>query len=90
MLEAPLKQRILSRCGSLLVNLLLRAKLKDMTSGFELFTNSALKAVLNNGIESRGHFFQTEIKACCHKSRIAEVPIYYLINSNSDRFQFYA
>lgn len=83
MLEAPLTRRILSRGGSLLVNILLGTKLKDMTSGFELFTNSALKAVLNNGIKSRGHFFQTEIKVYCHKFHIAEVPIHYRAPSAS-------
>lgn len=83
MLEAPLRRRILSRGGSLLVNILLGTKLKDMTSGFELFTNSALKSVLNHGIESRGHFFQTEIKAYCHKFHIAEVPIHYRAPSAS-------
>lgn len=82
-IDAPLKRRIISGWGTFLVNLLLGTKLKDMTSGFELFTKSALEAVLENGIQSRGHFFQTEIKVFCHKFRIAEVPIHYRSPSKS-------
>jgi dolichol-phosphate mannosyltransferase len=48
-----------------------------MTSGFELFTNEALRKVLNTGIRSKAHFFQTEIKAYCRKLKCAEVPIQY-------------
>ncbi len=83
MLEAPLKRLIISRGGTMLVNILLGTKLKDMTSGFELFTGPVLKAVLDHGIHSRGHFFQTEIKVFCHKYHIAEVPIHYRAPSNS-------
>ncbi|MBN2590387.1 MAG: glycosyltransferase [Sedimentisphaerales bacterium] len=83
MMDAPLKRRIISRGGTMLVNLLLGTKLKDMTSGFELFTKSTLEAVLKNGIISRGHFFQTEIKVFCHRFHIAEVPIHYRSPSKS-------
>ena len=82
-IDAPLQRRIISGWGTFLINLMLGTKLKDMTSGFELFTKSALEAVLENGIQSRGHFFQTEIKVFCHKFRIAEVPIHYRSPSKS-------
>jgi dolichol-phosphate mannosyltransferase len=75
--EAPLGRRFISYAGSILTNLLLGTKLKDMTSGFEMFTNDALRRVLDKGIRSRGHFFQTEIKAYCRDMRIIEVPIHY-------------
>lgn len=75
--ERPLSRYFLSRAGSTLANLLLGTKLKDMTSGFEMFTSAALQKVLDKGIQSRGHFFQTEIKAYCRNLRIAEVPIHY-------------
>lgn len=75
--DAPLGRYIISRCGSTLTNILLGTRLKDMTSGFELFTSSALQKVLDKGIQSRGHFFQTEIKAYCRNLRSAEVPIHY-------------
>ncbi|MGA2113229.1 MAG: glycosyltransferase [Bryobacteraceae bacterium] len=68
---------IVSRGGTLLANLLLGTGLKDMTSGFELFSRAALEMVLRRGIQSRAHFFQTEIKAYCRNLRVAEVPIHY-------------
>lgn len=75
--EAPWSRYFISYAGTILANLLLGTKLKDMTSGFELFTRDALHRVLNRGIRSRGHFFQTEIKAYCRNMRITEVPIHY-------------
>ncbi len=75
--ERPLTRYFLSRAGTILTNLLLGTKLKDMTSGFEMFTSDALRKVLDRGISSRGHFFQTEIKAYCRNLRIVEVPIHY-------------
>ncbi len=33
--------------------------------------------VLERGIVSRAHFFQTEIKVYCRNLRIVEVPIHY-------------
>lgn len=75
--DSPLSRRIISRGGSILANLLLGTRLKDMTSGFELFRKEALEEVLEKGIRSRGHFFQTEIKTYCRNMRIAEVPIHY-------------
>jgi len=81
--ESSLKRAVISRGGTLLTNLLLGTSLSDMTSGFELFSRAALQEVLRKGIHSRGHFFQTEIKAHCHDLRIAEVPIHYRAASDS-------
>jgi len=81
--DSPLSRYFLSRAGSILTNLLLGTKLKDMTSGFEMFTNAALRKVLDKGIQSRGHFFQTEIKVHCRNFRTAEVPIHYRVPSQN-------
>ena len=75
--EAPWTRYFISYAGSMFTNILLGTKLKDMTSGFEMFTNDALQKVLEKGIQSRGHFFQTEIKTYCRNMRITEVPIHY-------------
>jgi dolichol-phosphate mannosyltransferase len=75
--DAPLSRYLISRAGSIVSNLLLGTKLKDMTSGFELFRDTALRAVLEKGINSRGHFFQTEIKFHCRDFATVEVPIHY-------------
>lgn len=71
------KRRMISRGGGLLANVLLGTRLSDMTSGYEMFSRGALEMVLEKGIQSRAHFFQTEIKVSCRKLRCAEVPITY-------------
>jgi dolichol-phosphate mannosyltransferase len=48
-----------------------------MTSGFELFSRETLLMVLGRGIQSRAHFFQTEIKTYCRGLKFVEVPITY-------------
>jgi dolichol-phosphate mannosyltransferase len=75
--DAPLGRYVISRWGSVITNFLLGTKLKDMTSGFELFTNATLQKIMEKGIQSRGHFFQTEIKVYCRNLRFTEVPIHY-------------
>ena len=75
--ESSTKREFISRGGTFLTNLLLGTKLKDMTSGFEMFTRAALSEILKRGIRSRGPFFQTEIKTYCRNLRITEVPIQY-------------
>lgn len=83
MAESSLKRRLISRGGSIMANLLLGTKLKDMTSGFELFTRQALETVLEKGIKSKAHFFQTEIKVYCRNLKIIELPITYRAPSAS-------
>jgi dolichol-phosphate mannosyltransferase len=81
--DSSTKRKFISRGGSLLANLLLGTKLKDMTSGFEMFTRGALEEVLRKGIRSRGPFFQTEIKVYCRNLRIVEIPIQYRAASHN-------
>jgi dolichol-phosphate mannosyltransferase len=77
MSRAALNRRVLSRFGTALSNLMLHTRLEDMTSGFQLFSRRAIESILERGIHSRGPFFQTEMKAYCHRMQIAEVPITY-------------
>jgi dolichol-phosphate mannosyltransferase len=81
--DSSKKREIISRGGTILSNLLLGTKLKDMTSGFEMFRRTALQKILQRGIKSRGPFFQTEIKAYSRNLRIAEVPIQYRAASHN-------
>lgn len=71
------KRYIVSRGGTLLTNLVLGTKQTDMTSGFELFSRPTLEMILRRGIQSRAHFFQTEIKVYCRNLRFTEIPIHY-------------
>lgn len=75
--DGSAKRYLISRGGTVAANLLLGTRQTDMTSGFELFSSSALQMVLKRGIQSRAHFFQTEIKVYCRNLHIVEVPIRY-------------
>lgn len=83
MTDSPWHRRIVSRGGTVLANLLLGTRYRDMTSGFELFSRSALIEILERGIRSRAHFFQTEIKYHARRMRTLEVPIRYTAASPS-------
>lgn len=71
------KRHFVSWGGTVLANMLLGTSQTDMTSGFELFSRETLIMVLSRGIQSRAHFFQTEIKTHCRNLRFVEVPITY-------------
>lgn len=68
---------LLSRGGSVLANLLLGTRMKDMTGGFEAFSRRALSCVVERGVRSRAHFFQTEIRYLMHEWSWVEIPIHY-------------
>lgn len=72
-----------SRGGTMLTNLLLGTKMRDMTSGFECFSRAALAHVLERGVRSRAHFFQTEIRVMLSSWNWVEVPINYTNPSES-------
>ena len=78
MRTCKLSRRVISQGGTLLTNLLLGTKLTDMTSGYQMFSRPVLEYLVKRGIHSRGHFFQTEMKAYSHRFRIAEAPIIYM------------
>ena len=75
--KSSLKRRFVSWGGTALANLLLGTRQTDMTSGFELFSRKTLAMVIGRGIQSRAHFFQTEIKTYCRNLKFVEVPITY-------------
>ena len=81
--DSSKKRYWISWGGTVLTNLLLGTKLHDMTSGFQLFTREALQAIVDRGIESRGPFFQTEMKTYARRMKVAEVPICYRAASHS-------
>jgi dolichol-phosphate mannosyltransferase len=83
--SGPARRFVVSRGGTLLANLLLGTRMRDMTSGFECFTRPALERVVEHGVRSRAHFFQTEIRYLMHSFHWVEVPISY--HSPSDRLK---
>lgn len=75
-------RKFISRGGSILANIVLGTKLKDMTSGYECFSRPAMELVLARGVRSKAHFFQTEIKYMLRGLNTKEVPISYKSPSN--------
>lgn len=75
--HGTLKKFVISLGGTMLTNVLLGTKLRDMNGGFELFKRETLIGILDKGILSQGPFFQTEIRAFAHRFKIIEVPIIY-------------
>lgn len=76
-IDSGLRRKCLSRFGGIVSNLLLGTNLGDMTSGFILYSRAALEQVISQGIESKGPFFQTEMKYHARNLRFVEVPITY-------------
>jgi len=81
--RVPLKRRVLSLGGTILANILLGTKLSDMTSGFEAFKTDVLQKVIEKPFESRGHFYQTEMRYRCKGCKSLEVAIDYEFPSKS-------
>jgi dolichol-phosphate mannosyltransferase len=75
--DSPFKRRMLSKTGTVLANLLLGTKLKDMTSGYQGFHRDVIGAILDYQLLSKAHFYQTELRYLLRNRRIFEVPIHY-------------
>jgi dolichol-phosphate mannosyltransferase len=81
--DGPWSRFLISRGGTWLTNRLLGTRMHDMTSGFECFTRRTLQLVVDEGVQSRAHFFQTEIRTRMHDLRWVEIPIHYNSPSSS-------
>jgi dolichol-phosphate mannosyltransferase len=81
--NGPISRHVISRGGTWLTNVLLGTRMRDMTSGFECFTRDALQLVVDEGVKSRAHFFQTEIRTRMHDLNWTQVPIHYHSPSSS-------
>ncbi len=81
--EQPLYRRFLSGGGTVLANIVLGTKLKDMTSGFEAFQREVLENMDLDAFMSRGHMYQTEMRYYCRNYNTIEVPIHYVGSSSS-------
>ncbi len=81
--QSSFKRIFLSRIGTVLSNILLGSRLKDMTSGFQGFHNTVVKELLDYHLLSQAHFYQTEVRYLLRKKRYIEVPIHYRAPSPS-------
>lgn len=73
----------LSKFGTMLSNLLLGTKMKDMTSGFQGFQADIVRKFTQFPLKSEGHFYQTELKYLLRKTHSIEIPITYQMPSSS-------
>jgi len=77
MVDSPFKRRLLSWGGTFLANFLLGTRMCDMTSGFQGFHASIVKAFIDFPFQSKAHFYQTELRYLLRRTKYMEVPIHY-------------
>jgi dolichol-phosphate mannosyltransferase len=72
-------RKVISFGGSMTARAFLRLPFRDLTSGYQLFSRDAISEVLRAGIQSKGPFFQTEMKFWAYrlKFEVCEIPIRY-------------
>ncbi len=75
--DSPFKRRMLSKTGTILANVLLGTKLRDMTSGYQGFHRDVVAKIITHEFKSKAHFYQTELRYLLRKRRNFEVPIHY-------------
>ena len=75
--DSPFKRRMLSKTGTVLANILLGTKLRDMTSGYQGFHRDVVAKIIQHDFKSKAHFYQTELRYLLRKRRNFEVPIHY-------------
>lgn len=81
--DSTWKRTFLSKSGTILSNLLLGTKMRDMTSGYQGFHAEIVEKFLNYNLLSQAHFYQTELRYLLRKTRYAEIPIHYRAPSPS-------
>lgn len=81
--KSSFKRTFLSRTGTVLSNLLLGTRMRDMTSGYQGFHVSVVKEFLAYPLLSKAHFYQTELRYLLRHKRYIEVPIHYRAPSPS-------
>lgn len=77
------RRTFLSWFGTLLANILLGTKMRDMTSGFQGFHAEIVKKFIDYPLLSTAHFYQTELRYLLRRTRFAEIPIHYRAPSPS-------
>lgn len=75
--DSGFKRKLLSFSGTVLSNVLLGTKLRDMTSGYQGFKRQVVKQVLDHGLLSKAHFYQTEVRYLLRRKSYTEIPIHY-------------
>lgn len=85
--DLPAYRLFLSRGGTLLSNIVLGTRLRDMTSGYEAFRADVLKQLDLDKFLSTGHMYQTEMRYYCRNENAVEVPIVYVGSDTGLKFK---
>jgi dolichol-phosphate mannosyltransferase len=75
------KRYFLSHMGTVLSNILLGTRMRDMTSGYMGFHAHVARLFVEHGLLSKAHFYQTEVRYLLREERYIEVPIHYMAPS---------
>lgn len=75
--ESNWKRTFLSKSGTILSNVFLGTRMKDMTSGFMGFRIDMARKFVEYGLLSKAHFYQTEVRYLLRNAHCIEVPIHY-------------
>ncbi len=75
------RRTVLSRGGTILSNLLLGTRMRDMTSGYMGFHADVARKFVEYGLLSKAHFYQTEVRYLLRYQKCIEVPIHYMAPS---------
>ena len=75
----PVRRRVLSRAANLFARTVLRLPVRDVTSGFRIYSNPAVRRVLETGTDCDGYGFQVEAVHTVFRAGlpIAEIPIVF-------------
>jgi dolichol-phosphate mannosyltransferase len=95
--NVPHYRRLLSWAGNVLLNFALNvgkkpqdwAKLRDVTSGYRMYSREACNFLLQRKMQSRSFDFHLEALAYIHRGgmKVAEVPIVYVYSNSSLRWR---
>jgi len=81
------RRTMFSRGGTLLSNILLGTRMRDMTSGYMGFHAGVARKFVDYGLLSKAHFYQTEVRYLLRYQQYIEVPIHYVAPSPSVRWE---
>lgn len=79
-LNWPWFRRTISRTGNRYARMVLRSRIRDLTSGYRVFRANALRAVEFSRVSSQGYCFQVELAWRLEKAgfRVSEHPITFV------------
>ncbi len=81
--QSSFYRTFLSKSGTILSNMLLGTKMRDMTSGYQGFSAEVVREILRYQLLSKAHFYQTELRYLLRKRKYAKIPIHYRAPSPS-------